>query len=122
MSFTGVTYNKTQSSSPIHQASASKSESKSSSAEKKYFSMDSLKKLKNSKWFTKTKDDGDGGNVPLHVRSAQHTNGRRQQTARHHRKKSPVDLLECVDGIEKNATLVIQVLTQCCRYDDCEGD
>ena len=122
MSFAGVTYNKTQSSNPIHQASASKSESKSSSAEK-YFSMVSLKKPKNSKLFTKTKDDGDGGNVPLHVRSAQHTNERRQQTACHHRKKSPMDPLECVGGIEKKATLVIQVvLTQCYRYDDCEGD
>ena len=103
MSFAAVTHNDAQSTSPTHQTS----ESKSSSTDKKHFSLGNLTKFK---WFNKTKDVDNGGSVPLQTRSTHQSDGRCQQKPQHPGRHSPTDILDCVDRIEEDIILTVKVV------------
>ena len=114
MSFTAVTHNEAQSTSPTHHSSESKT---SSTVEKKHFSLGNLTGMFKPSWkglrFSKTKesesDVDDGSSVPLQTRSIQQSDGRCKQKPQRHASRSSMDLLEYVDRIEEDITLSVKV-------------
>ena len=80
---------------------ASDSQTTSAAAEKKHFSLGSI-----TSWLTKTKDAITGGSVSVENKSRVSDAVRRDnpmQTTRHKR-RSPVDMLECCDKIDEEVT------------------